>query len=418
MVEATLYGNHEDHPFPFIECNTVLSWVVPYIELRTSKRRRNIIHSVAFKVLLNILLVFGRARTSTLQCSEWFHLSKDFVGRLNSCLDLLPKSVGAAFHKLRIVPRRPRTFFVVSDSSPRFNWSRSLTHQQVGRNLDYCGVGQIYPDGVQKRRAVLVYILDSGAQYKIGHEWVFLDEVSDIRPIESFFDKRTALFNHTMNQLGLPYQFNHFWADWDNRQQLLQKVMSSPDPPTAEWWANNYVFVCDILYGMSFASRDTLFDQHWTLLCAAYESLLSNTSDGFGPQTPNQCSETTDKLFQDMYAFFRSPKVDNISETISRDHQTQIALFSSFKFEYVEFDERDHLQDFAKSGAKRFIAGLLECLRMHTLEREKLREPLVHDLELGERWKSYGHELWSRDPLRLRLREVFSKWFWLDRYYQ
>jgi hypothetical protein len=204
MAEAALYGNHKDHSFPFAEAVDALRWVVPYVDSLTSKRMRNTMHAEIFSTFIQILLVFGRARTSTLLIDEWLEVSKDFIGRLNRSLGLLPKMAGASFHKLSVVHRRAATFFVVCDSSPRFNWSRTLTHQHVGQNLDFCGAGQIYGEGVQKRFTVTVFTFDGAGQYKIVNEGVFLDEVSDTSPINTFFDKRTALFNHTMSQLRLP----------------------------------------------------------------------------------------------------------------------------------------------------------------------------------------------------------------------
>jgi len=38
-----------------------------------------------------------------------------------------------------LAQRTKAAFFVVSCRSPRFIWSRSLTQQDVGRNLDFCG---------------------------------------------------------------------------------------------------------------------------------------------------------------------------------------------------------------------------------------------------------------------------------------
>lgn len=367
------------------------------------------IQAVAFQVLMNTILVFTKARTATLLGNEWLDLSTDFVERLNRCLDLLPKSVHGK-GRLQIVPRKIQVFFIVYDDNRRFNWSRTLSHQDVGRNLDFCGQGHIYGEGVKRRFTVTVYAFEGAAQHHITIEGVFLDDVSDISPINSFFDKRTSLYNHTMVQLGLPYKFGHFWRDWHDQQQL-QRVMSSPTPPTHEWWAANYPFVNQMQFRMSFVSELTLFEQHWSTLTAVYRHLSANP-----PKLFNECSEELDHLFQEMNTYFRSPVIDYPSATSSTDDQTK--LFARFTtFDFVPVDCQDDLTCIVRSGAKRFIGALLESLRTHTLERQKLRPPLVHMMDLGGKWESYGHERFSKDPLRLSIKEILTKAFWFDETY-
>lgn len=83
--------------------------------------------------LLNTVLVFARARTSTFQnLSSWNQVS-ELAKRLNSAAD----SVGASYHQVELVRRGPKTYFLTCSRSPRFNWNISLSHRDVGRNLDF-----------------------------------------------------------------------------------------------------------------------------------------------------------------------------------------------------------------------------------------------------------------------------------------
>ena len=104
-------------------------------------KRRHLGQVALYMSLINILLVLSRARTSTMIVSDGLSVYSDFVSRLNSTLNSLPPSSGATHHRLEIVQRTKAAFFVVCSRSPRFIWSRSLTQQDVGRNLDFCGPG-------------------------------------------------------------------------------------------------------------------------------------------------------------------------------------------------------------------------------------------------------------------------------------
>lgn len=99
-----------------------LSWLPSYLE-----------NSNDLEPLLNTVLVFARARTSTLQSIYSWHKVEDLARRLNIAVD----SSGASHHRIELVRRGPMTFFVTCSNSPRFNWNVSLTHRDVGKNLDF-----------------------------------------------------------------------------------------------------------------------------------------------------------------------------------------------------------------------------------------------------------------------------------------
>jgi ribosomal protein L36 len=207
MAEAALYANYSEPQFPFEAAVPALQWVVPYVESLTAKKRRQCYHAAIFQDLLNILLVFTRARTSALLSTEVLEPCSKFIEKLNFTLLSLPVKTGAVHHEIQLVYRRRRTVFVVCKRSPRFIWNRTLSHRDVGFNLDFCGAGHI---NIRESVGVGTFAFHGSDQYYITHEAVYLDGVNDLTPIKEHFNKRTALFNETMNRLGMPYRFAHF----------------------------------------------------------------------------------------------------------------------------------------------------------------------------------------------------------------
>jgi hypothetical protein len=69
------------------------------------------------------------------------------------------------------------------------------------------------------------------------------------------------------------------------------------------------------------------------------------------------------------------------------------------------------------SGLKRLLQTFVELIRMYTVERWKLNQPLMYNYDFGvEGWYDYGHGFWCTDPLRtFKFKLLFSRWFWFDK---
>lgn len=410
MAEAALYGNHNELPFPFESAVDAFRWVPRYIDSLTPKRKRHRGQSLEYSMLINILLVVSRARTSTLITNEFLDISLEFSTRLNRSLHSLPRTTGAAHHRIELVPRRHASFFVVCERSPRFIWSRSLSHHEVGLNLDFGAPGHIFGTGIKIQTRLDIFEIHGPASYQITSEIVYLDRVEDIEPINDFYRKRTDLFNQTMIQLAMPYRFMHFWRI--NKE--LERVMQSSQPPSPEWWAKSYVYICNLAYGMTFVSVDCQFSEHWSTLRAAYNKIISS------PPIFMECSEATEKLFGALYILFQSngtrPLLQSSFLQYSSDAEI-IALLESLEL-FSPMPCKDDYPIVWRSDLRRFFKSVLEVCRMRIFERWKLREPLVYRLNIPEVWYDYGHETWCRDPLRLKFRNIFTKSFWCDKVVQ
>ena len=114
-----------------------LRWLGPYLKEQMTGKWEDV------RCLLNTVLVFARARTSTFQnMSCWAQVAK-LCHRLNATAD----KVGASHHKIELVRRGPTCFFVVCSNSPRFIWNVFLSHRDMGKNLDYFAAGHIKGQG-------------------------------------------------------------------------------------------------------------------------------------------------------------------------------------------------------------------------------------------------------------------------------
>jgi len=139
MAEHFLYKNDAEPRFPFELVRPQLSWLPEYLDTHCSERDLD-------EPLLNTVMVFGRARTSALlpmgHWSRVYELSK----RLNSAARL----VGASHHVLEL-DKCGGAFFVTCRRSPRYQWSRPMSHYQIGQNLDYFAPGHLMMDPDGKR---------------------------------------------------------------------------------------------------------------------------------------------------------------------------------------------------------------------------------------------------------------------------
>ena len=183
------------HKFPFEAIRPQLSWLQGYLDEQITCPPYDM------EPFINTILVFGRARTATLRGSFWWRDINDWVMRLNVTL----KSINALEHKLELVIRG-RGFFVTCSQSPRFIWKNSLTHRDVGRNLDYFAPGHM----AKNKPTLAVHMVETGTMQLIVAESILESALDDSQAREGFREfnqQRTILFNSTMQELGLRYRF-------------------------------------------------------------------------------------------------------------------------------------------------------------------------------------------------------------------
>lgn len=212
--------------------------------------------------LLNTVLVFTRARTATLQnVSSWKQVSS-LAKKLNASLD-----VDQSHHRLELVRRGPKTYFVTCANSPRFNWKVSLSHQDVGENLDYFAPGHMAWD--TKDMKAIVYMVETSSFEGLTGEWVLLDYLDDERcrvEWKRFNRVREALFNEVLAKLGLEYRVKCLVV-YPGMVEAVQKVMVQSKPPSPKWWENYCYFVNGFLFpgipqqcNLAFCGFDTNYE--------------------------------------------------------------------------------------------------------------------------------------------------------------
>ena len=276
MAEAALYSNFTEPSFPFDHVVPNLKWLQGY--LATFDLESNLAgqtHSPLL-ALLDVLLVFTRARTSAMFHMEDFQACRSFLSLLNAQLE--ETGPDAIQHRLELVRRGPALFFITCKRSPRFNWNIHLTHIDVGRNLDYFAAGHIF-DPPHPPRAIHQFI-ERSSMKRISTEYMLLDALADESVKEEMYRFNKAkenLYNHVMQRLELPYRFKWVLIT-PNQAESARVVMSHDTPPAQEWWEENCVFasgaglpvVPPTLELFNFATR---FDKYWPLIQYIYNFL-------------------------------------------------------------------------------------------------------------------------------------------------
>lgn len=238
MAEQALYDNSNEPPFPFDAVRSQLSWLPAYLDDHITCPPYDM------EPFVNAVLVFGRARTATLQGRYWWPELHELTRRLNSALQL----VGAQHHKLELV-LRGHSFFVTCSRSPRFDWKVELTHRDVGRNLDYFAPGHLSPTEPK----CFIEFVEVETMQIVMAEAVLSDVLKDdvVRnEFQRFNKKREILFNSTMEGLGLRYRFKCIVTSPSNLASVSH-VLSGDVPPSASWWEEN----CVNLYGRDSTRR-------------------------------------------------------------------------------------------------------------------------------------------------------------------
>ena len=291
MAEAALYGFKDDPQFPFDEVADKLKWIPNYIESLTSHRSRSFLQYSIFEVLINILLVFARARTSTLigfiTLEPLYTLIPPFVNKLNAILKNLPSGRGKP-HQLKIRKRMIGSWFITTKNSPRFIWKRQLTHREIGLNLDLFAAGHILytlDHNLSRARSCFVEI-GSYVHLDIIVENVFIEYLpdSDVASLREFSLRKEALLNTTMKRLSLPYRFKWFYRTPTTELEVA-RVLQQRNPPTKAWWEEKYYFVnfpnkYDAQWhGIGFCTMNSRIEEYWDIIQELHNWTVAHTTD-------------------------------------------------------------------------------------------------------------------------------------------
>ena len=404
MAEHTLYGNDSELMFPFHLVKPHLSWLPGYLAAADE---------TPLKLLdfLNIVLVFGRARTATLQYIGDLPVCRSLVDSLNSALDRIGGE--ALHHRLEVVRRGPRLFFVTCRNSPRFNWKTHLTHLEIGRNLDYSAPGHVFVKPFPPRG--ICQFVERTSMECLFAECVLLESLQDSKAngeLLRFNSRKEALFNDVMEQLGLRYRFKWVFIT-PERIESVQCVMSEPTPPSKDWWEENCVFVdiggtTEILPALRFCNFLSLFDKYWPLVQHMFHFVAEH-------ETMNYESADAEILFPSEHWRAGRQLYAEVRETLVMDMPPD--EFAD-RFEYVRKRCRDLLeagQRFRSDASseskyprhvtyytpvfrpsadcmKAFLRSIWEECLMRVSQRWKLRRPLVYT-GLPYSNKSVGYHL-------------------------
>lgn len=274
MAELNLYGNSKEPEFPFDLVRGKLDWVRELL----AKAKNDWDEQEKFPHRLNIILVFSRARTSTLVAHSFLSEYKQLINRLNELL----KSVGAEHHLLTVVRRGNGGYmapgFITCKRSPRFIWRSRPSHRDVGRNLDYLAAGHCSRKARDEIGTARVIEIQTGAI--IITEIVllkYLQHPNAKKRFNEFNDAKVRTMNEAFERLELPYRF--LWEfDTVEKQDSIRQVLSQQIPPDENWWKTNIRWVNQIhypigaiaIYPISSFSLDCDYRQYWPIISTVY----------------------------------------------------------------------------------------------------------------------------------------------------
>jgi hypothetical protein len=198
-------------------------------------------------------LVFARARTSAFHSILFWDTCQELAKRLNSVL----ADVDASYFRIELVRRGDAQFFITSTFSPRFNWSRKLTHREVGRNLDFYAAGHIMRPPFPPRRSLIIF--EKHLICSLTVEMAILSALEEKNlenELVQFNDSKESLFNETMQKLGLSYLFKWLLNTSAAKDAVTAVMIDSP--PAKEWW-DKYCFLVNGFGYESLAQRPCPF---------------------------------------------------------------------------------------------------------------------------------------------------------------
>ena len=392
MAEHALYDNTAEPSFPFELILNQLSWLPGYLSDHTSDPAYDLVP------LLNTVLVFGRARTATLQLMPMWNLISSFAKRLNCALD----SIGASHHRVELVPRGPGSFFVTCSQSPRFNWNISLTHRDVGRNLDYFAPGHVTNDPPDAK--CHINFVDKDSLNIITSEVVLLKSLQDPavrKEFHKFNDTRETLFNSTMERMGLGYRFKCIVVSPGIVDPVLL-IMKELAPPLPSWWEDNCFFVNGFFLPhiipdsrFVFCGYKAKYDVYWPLIRLAFDFTMKYKRTEYWYTS----EETGFAFWEDMKDIFHRIKHTCEREYCSQEFDRSFAGFKNnldklaahtdnpHKTPYITSEFRHDLPSWVKtpsSPALRFLHKYngkfrlaKQVVYMRVFQRYKLEARLV-----------------------------------------
>jgi hypothetical protein len=383
MAEAALYDNLEEPTFPYEAVAEHLAFLPTYIEELTPLKGRNSIHETVYDSLINLILVFGRARTSMYDTLATFDVTRNLMLRLNDILT----SVGAKEHHLEQVRRCNSCYFVTTTHSPRFNWKQQLTHREIGMNLDMFAAGHLCVD--RETRHVSYLVETSGHTLRsVYAEVVDVHLIPDFGEFEAFSRRKEALYNETMAKLRLPYRFKWFWQEPDTMTKV-QETLHNDVPPSATWWSDNYFFVNGFYIqgakhlAMSFCGQDTKFDEYWPVIQRMYAWMVKYRK--------LHVMETRVRYWEEMETIMKICRSVTSASRSSSDNELSpekrmIRLLEEFETNEESYAEEEGIRDYPKRYKRfldtdepecvRFFRRLFEKTKIYTVQRWKRKPPL------------------------------------------
>jgi hypothetical protein len=346
-----------------------------------------------FEMMLNTVLVFAGARTSTIGGHGQLDLTRSLVADLNSTLtsDEYPQFA------IEIVFKGPEPFCVTRSQSPRFDWSLRLTHLQVGRNLDYFAAGHIDQKG--GTRAIMDFI-ERETVSQLWGEMAPCDLIDHIEFYEawcSFSNRREEIINGALCELGLKYRVS--WSLLSPKQtEMMQLVMQNPKPPSDDWWHRNWNLVnfpppYDRSSFYLIARPATRFRVHWEFLQFVYNFYAKYSCDdlSWNPDF-KQFEPRFDQVFQEDIAGNLVRDMD--SEESSKFYENSKSKLQDLAVIAEKFS-RSAISPRSVSSTstwvwiwrrlcwfpwclRHWVWFVTEGLKIHLFQRWKLRKPRIH----------------------------------------
>jgi hypothetical protein len=377
MAEHSLYSNTAEPHFPFEKIRPQLSWLPEYLSTSISDLYLD-------EPLLNTVLVFTRARTATLLSSYSLEEVKQFTRRLNEAAE----SVGASHHQLELFPLYGM-YFVTCRRSPRFQWILPMTHHDIGRNLDYFAPGHLTTDPNAQR--CFIFFVEKTRLRAVTAEAVLVKSLED-ESVHEVFRKynqtREDLFNTSMKQLGLPYEFKCVVMMPDGPEHLAS-VMANPSPPPSEWWdencylLNGFVFPGVLVdHDYNFCSYKTKYNLYWPLIQQTFHFVISYKRYEYCHGNPSYAGSVKDVL----------RRVKDLCEKDSVEDFD--AVFAEIKESFRSLEESAvktgfNIESIAKRGRKPepswqhrlrcVLYSITRIVYMYIFEPFKLRRRLVRE---------------------------------------
>jgi len=401
MAEEALYDNLNEPKFPFELVAKNAEWLAG--ELEAASLKESPYAHYEFELLLNIVFVWTRARTATWWGNFSYEKANSLVASLNAILEEAGEE--ATYHRLELVPRLDGMFWVTCRNSPRFNWKSRPTHLEIGQNLDFFGAGHVFDNpGPSGGRVGVDYVERiTGRQIiaeVVSYDMLLADPASLDR-FKVFCYRKEALFNKTMERLGLKYRFKcHICYPQDI--ETIQPVMNSSIPPTQEWWDDHFHILNSpnqhvIIQYCRFESQ---YSDNWELVRYVYAFMLTHvtreTYDLFSRLGKEQWKRMDKKIEEVDVALLHPPSPER-SESLLADLRKEFSDFAvteeNLRKRPVDYKKESKFVLFYQQFRRRVsqsivwvrlvVRAFFQDVYMHMFERWKLRKPLVWNNGLG-----------------------------------